>query len=144
MSNSIGDKAGTHTTQVEALANPQRFGRLSTVYVNGSESTAQTNPRFERGHSNSGSGWIFALAADEWFARSRSITEVLLHQAHKAVSRLRAVLKKKVASSTATEETDCVQSWLNSEQAKEQAAALSAEESAFGQDQVETAAFCVK
>jgi hypothetical protein len=67
---------------------------------------------------------------------------VLLHQAHKAVSRLRAVLKKKVASST--EETDCVQSWLNSEQAKEQAAALSAEESAFGQDQVETAAFCVK
>src|ERR1043166_2156458 len=59
----------------------------------------------------------FALAADESFTPSRGLTEALLHQAEEAVSRLRATLKERVADSA--EETERVQSWLKSEQAKD-------------------------
>jgi hypothetical protein len=59
----------------------------------------------------------FALAADESFTPSRGLTEALLRQAEEAVSRVRATLKERVANSA--EETDRVQSWLKSEQAKD-------------------------
>jgi hypothetical protein len=109
----------------------------------------------------------FALAADESFTPSRGLTEALLRQAEGAVSRLQATLKERVANSA--EETDRVQSWLKSEQAKafvrhspemkealsgagttaktlakEQAKALSAEESALGKIKSQLAAFRVK
>ena len=97
----------------------------------------------------------FALAADESFTPSRGLAEALLQQAREAVSKLRAVVKERVERSA--EETDCVQTWLKSAKAKElvrhspelkesfssattaaktlakeQAEALSAEESALG------------
>lgn len=109
----------------------------------------------------------FALAADESFTPSRGLTEALLRQAAEAVSRLQATLKERVANSA--EETDGVQSWLKSEQAKtvvrqspelkevlsgagkaaktlakEQATALSAEENALGKIKSQLAAFRVK
>ena len=109
----------------------------------------------------------FALAADESFTPSRGLTEALVRQAEEAVSRLQATLKERVANSA--EETDRVQSWLKSEQAKafvrhspglkevlsgagtaaktlaeEQATALSAEESALGKIKSQLAAFRVK
>jgi len=109
----------------------------------------------------------FPLAADESFTPSRSLTEALLRQAEQAVSRLQATLKERVANSA--EETDRVQSWLKSEQAKvfvrhspelkevlsgagtaaktlakEQATALSAEESALGKIKSQLATFRVK
>ena len=109
----------------------------------------------------------FALAADESFTPSRGLTEALLRQAQEAVSRLRGVLKERVANSA--EETDGVQSWLKSEHAKaivrdspelkevlsgagtaaktlakEQATALSAEESALAKINSQLAAFRVK
>ena len=109
----------------------------------------------------------FALAADESLTPSRGLTEALLRQAEEAVSRLQATLKERAARST--EETDRVQSWLKTEQAKEfvrqspdlkevfsgagtaaktlakeQAAALSAEESALGKIKSQLAAFRVK
>jgi uncharacterized protein (DUF2267 family) len=109
----------------------------------------------------------FALAADESFTPSNSFAETLLHQAQEAVSRLRGVLKEHVARSA--EETDRVQSWLKSEQAKEfvrhspdlkevfsgagsaaktlakeQAVVLSAEDSALGKIKSQLAAFRVK
>jgi len=59
----------------------------------------------------------FALAADESFTPSRGLTEALLHQAQEAVSRLRGVLKERVANSA--EETDRVQTWLKTGAAKE-------------------------
>lgn len=106
----------------------------------------------------------FPLAADESFAPSRGLTEVLLRQAEGALSRLRATLKERVESST--EEGDRVQSWLKSDEAKEvlrrspelketfsgagsaartlakeQAAALSAEDSALGKIKSQLASF---
>ena len=109
----------------------------------------------------------FALAVDESFTPSRGLTEALLRQAEEAVSRLQVTLKERVADSA--EETDRVQSWLKSEQAKafvrqspelkevlsgagtaaktltkEQATALSAEESALGKIKSQLAAFRVK
>jgi hypothetical protein len=109
----------------------------------------------------------FALAADESFTPSRAVTEALLQQARDAVSRLRAVAKERVERSA--EEADRVQTWLKSAQAKEfvrhspelkesfsnaataaktltkeQAEALSAEESALGKIKSQLAAFRVK
>ena len=59
----------------------------------------------------------FVLAADESFTPSRGLTEELLRQSEEAVSRLRAVLKERIARSA--EESDRVAIWLKSEQAKE-------------------------
>src|SRR2546430_17720468 len=59
----------------------------------------------------------FALAADESFTPSRSLTEALLQQAREAVSKLRAVVRERVERSA--EETDRLQTWLKSAQAKE-------------------------
>jgi hypothetical protein len=59
----------------------------------------------------------FGLAADESFTPSRGLTEELLRQSEEAVSRLRAVLKERIARSA--EESDRVAIWLKSEQAKE-------------------------
>ena len=109
----------------------------------------------------------FALAADESFTPSRALTEALLQQARDAVSRLRAVVKERVERSA--EEADRVQNWLKSAQAKEfvrqspelkksfssaataaktvakeQAEALTAEESALGKIKSQLAAFRVK
>jgi hypothetical protein len=109
----------------------------------------------------------FPLAADESFTPSRGLTEALLQQARDAVSRLRAVVKERVEHSA--EEADRVQTWLKSAQAKEfvrhspelkesfssaataaktlakeQAEALSAEESALGKIKSQLAAFRVK
>ena len=109
----------------------------------------------------------FALAADESFTPSRGLTEELLRQSEKAVSRLRAVLKERIERSA--EENERVATWLKSEQAKEflrrspelkevfssaavaaktlakeQTAALSAEESALGKIKSQLAAFRVK
>ena len=109
----------------------------------------------------------FALADDESFTPSRGLAEALLRQSEEAVSRLQSVLKERVARSA--EETDRVQSWLKSDQAKEflrrspelkkvfsdagtaakrlakeQAEALSAEESALGKIKSQLAAFRVK
>lgn len=109
----------------------------------------------------------FALAADESFTPSRGLTEALLRQAEEAVSTLQVTLKERVANSAG--ETDRVQSWLKSEQAKtfvrhspelkevlsgagtaaktltkEQAKALSAEENALGKIKSQLAAFRVK
>jgi hypothetical protein len=109
----------------------------------------------------------FALAADESFTPSRALTEALLQQARKAVSKLRAAVKERVEGSV--EDNDRVQTWLKSAQAKEivrhspelkevfsgagteaktlakeQAEALSAEESALGKIKSQLAAFRVK
>jgi hypothetical protein len=109
----------------------------------------------------------FPLDADESFTPSRGLTEALLRQAQNAVSKLRAVVKERVESSA--EETDRVQTWLKRAQAKEfvrqspelkesfssaataaktlakeQAAALSAEESALGKIKSQLTAFRVK
>ncbi len=109
----------------------------------------------------------FALAADESFTPSQALTKALLQQARDAVSRLRAVVKERVERSA--EETDRLQTWLKSAQAKEfvrqspelkesfssaataaktlakeQAEALSAQESALGKIKSQLAAFRVK
>jgi maltose-binding protein MalE len=109
----------------------------------------------------------FALAADESFTPSRALTKALLQQARDAVSRLRTVVKERVERSA--EETDRLQTWLKSAQAKEfvrqspelkesfssaataaktlakeQAEALSAQESALGKIKSQLAAFRVK
>jgi hypothetical protein len=109
----------------------------------------------------------FHLAADESFTPSRGLTEALLQQARETVSKLRAVMKERVERSA--EEADRVQTWLKSAQAKElvrhspelkevfcdagsaaktvakeQAEALSAEESALGKIKSQLAAFRVK
>jgi len=105
-----------------------------------------------------------ALSDDESFTPSRDLTEALLRQSEKGVSRLRAVFKERIARST--EENDRLQSWLKSDKAKaflrrspelkevfagaagatktlakEQAAALSAEDSALGKIKSQLAAF---
>ena len=109
----------------------------------------------------------FALAADESFTPSRGLTEALLREAEDAVSRVQALLKERIARSA--EETDRVQSWLKTDEAKEflrrspelkevfssaataakalakeQASALSAEDSALGKVRSQLAAFRVK
>src|SRR5437762_992152 len=58
----------------------------------------------------------FALAADESFTPSRGLTEALLRQAQEAVSRLRGVLKERVANSG--EETGGVRNRMKTEHAK--------------------------
>ena len=109
----------------------------------------------------------FALAADESFTPSRGLTEALLRQAEEAMSKVRAVLKERIALSAG--ETDRVQRWLKTDEAKEflrrspelkevfssaataaktlakdQALALSAEDSALGKVRSQLAAFRVK
>ena len=109
----------------------------------------------------------FALAADESFTPSRGLTEALLRQAEEAVSKVRAVLKERIARSA--EETDRVQSWLKTDEAKElshrspdlkqvfasaataaktlakdEASALSAEDSGLAKVRSQLAAFRVK
>jgi len=109
----------------------------------------------------------FALADDESFTPSRGLTEAVLGQARDAVSRLRAVVKERVQS--AAEETERLQTWLKSAEAKEfvrqspelkesfasaataaktltkkQAEALSTEESALGKIKSQLTAFRVK
>jgi hypothetical protein len=109
----------------------------------------------------------FALANDESFTPSRGLTEVVLQQARDAVSRLRALLKERVESSA--EETQRLQTWLKSAEAKEfvrqspelkesftsaataaktltkkQAEALATEESALGKIKSQLTAFRVK
>ena len=109
----------------------------------------------------------FALAADESFTPSRGLTEALLREAEDAVSRVQALLKERIARSA--EETDRVQSWLKTDEAKEflrrspelkevfssattaaktlakdEASALSAEDSALGKVRSQLAAFRVK
>jgi len=109
----------------------------------------------------------FALADDESFTPSRGLTEALLQQAREAVSKLRAVMKERVEQTA--EEADRVQTWVKSAQAKEvfshspefkevfsrtgtlaktlakeQAEALSAEESALGKIKTQLTAFRVR
>jgi hypothetical protein len=109
----------------------------------------------------------FALADGESFTPSRNLTEALLQQARGAVTRLRAAVKERVESSV--EETERLQTWLKSAEAKEfvrqspelkesfssaatatktlakkQAAVLSTEESALGKIKSQLAAFRVK
>ena len=109
----------------------------------------------------------FALAAEESFTPSRGLAEALLRQAEEAVSRLQTVLQERTAHSA--EENDRVQTWVKTDKAKEivrgspelkeifsnaattakalakeQAAALSAENSALGKIKSQLAAFRAK
>ena len=109
----------------------------------------------------------FALAEDESFTPLRGLTEAVLQQAQDAVARLRAVVRERVQRSA--EESERLQTWLKSAEAKEfvrqspelkgsfssaataaktvakkQAEALSTEESALGKIKSQLAAFRVK
>jgi hypothetical protein len=109
----------------------------------------------------------FALADNESVTPSRGLTDALLQQAQDALSRLRAVVKERVERSA--EETERLQTWLKSAEAKEfvrqspelkesfssaataaktlakkQAATLSTEENALGKIKSQLSAFRVK
>lgn len=109
----------------------------------------------------------FGLADNESFTPSRGLTEAVLQQAQDALSRLRAVVKERIQRSA--EETERLQTWLKSAEAKEfvrqspelkdsfssaataaktltkkQTEILSTEESALGKVKTQLAAFRIK